>query len=162
MKIFGKDGKEYATVKECIRADAEYDKKVAEEQAAQEQKKAAEAEQLAQRKAEISKRKKELSNAIEAATDNVRIATIDYNQAKERAENIIAEARKEAQSILEEAAKKLTAANDEKVSAISNFNKEFGPFTTVLTGDDAWNEAQRIQKAIDKQFGAFRNFFTWF
>lgn len=161
MIILGKDGKQYATVKECQRADAEYDKKVAEEKAAKEAKAAHEAEQLAIRKAEISKRKKELSSAVETATDKVRVATVDYNQAKERAERLIAEARKEAQAILEEAGKNLTAANEERVSAISNFNKEFGPFTTVLTGDDAWNEAQRIQKMVDKQFNVFRSIFNW-
>lgn len=162
MKILGKDGKEYATVKECMRADVEFDRKLAEEQAAEELRKSKEAEELALKKAEVSKRKKELSNEIELATDAVRTATIEYNQAKERAEKLIVEARKEAQAILKDAADKLSEANDKKVTAISNFNKEFGPFTTVLTGEDAWNEAQRIQQAIDKQFGPFRNFFTWF
>lgn len=162
MKILGKDGKEYATVKACIKADAEFDKKVAEEKAAADLEKATKELELAQKKAEISKRKKELSNAIDVASEEVKLATIEYNQAKEKAENLISEARKQAHSILDEAAKKLTAANDTRVRAISDFNKEFGPFTTVLTGTDAWNEAQRIQKAIDKQFGPFRNFFNWF
>lgn len=162
MIILGKDGKQYATVKECQRADVEYDRRIADEKAQLEAKKIADEKAIAERKAEISKRKKELSSMIESAEDKVKVAKVDYNQARAQAEKIIAEAKKEAQAILDAAGEKLKLANEEKVNAISNFNKEFGPFTTVLTGEDAWNEYQRIQNNIDRQFNAFKSIFNWF
>ena len=160
MIILGKDGKEYASVKECMQADEEYDKRIAEEAAQKEAAKQAEEAKIAEKKAEISKRKKELSIAIEKAKDKVKVASVDYNQAKSKAEQIMAEARKEAQAILEEASNSLKDANEEKVKAISAFNKEFGPFTTVLTGDEVLNEYLRIQSTLDKQFSMFKNLFS--
>ena len=160
MIILGKDGKQYSSVKECLRADELFDKKIAEEKAAAEAKKAAEAEKVELRKAEISKRKKELSSAIESATEKVKVARMDYHKAEKEAEDIIVKARAEAQKILDAAGKNLKKAQEERISAISNFNKEFGPFTTVLTGEDAWNEYQRTQINLDRQFNLFKEFFN--
>ena len=159
MIILGKDGKEYPNVKACIQADAEYDEKIAKEKAQEEAKKRAEEAAIVERKAEISKRKKELSNAIEKAEGNLKIARTEYNNAKERAEKIMAAARKEAQLIINDAKDFLKSASTEKINAISAFNKEFGPFTTVLTGEDAQEEYNRLQNIMEENL---KRFFKWF
>lgn len=161
MKIFGKDGNEYASVKECLRADEAYEKRIAEAKEREEAQKREQELKLAEKKAEISKRKKELSAAIDAANTEVAEARIAYNRDKERAERLIAEARKEAEVILTEANKKLKLATEKKMNAISTFNHEFGPFTTVLTGQDAWDEYKRISNSIDETFNIFKNLFNF-
>ena len=161
MVILGKDGKEYTSVKECLRADEEFDRKVAEETARKEAERKAAELALAEKKATISKRKKELSTAIETATEEVKLARVDYNKAKEDAEKIMAEARLAAQKLLDTAGKALKEANEKKVKAVAAFNKEFGPFSTILTGEDAWNEYKRVSDSLDSQFNVLKHLFDW-
>lgn len=156
MVILGKDGKEYRNVKDCLAADDAFDKRVAEEAAKKEALKKAEDEKIALKKAEISRRKKELSSNIEKADEELKLARLEYKQAKEKAEKIIEDAYKEAQAITNEAHDFLKNAASNKSKAISTFNKEFGPFTTVITSEEAWDE---IQNGVEE---TLKRIFRWF
>lgn len=159
MIILGKDGKEYATVKECVKADAEFDKQILEKEAKIAAEKKAKEDELALKKAEVSKRKKELAAKVESSQLLVEEASKEYDLAYEEAQKILADARKKASDLVAAADAKLKDATQEKVKAIREFNKEFGTYTTVLTGDAAWNEYKRISNSFDDTFDMFRRMF---
>ena len=155
MIILGKDGKEYASVKECLLADAAFDKRVADEKAKLEAEKKALEEKVAEEKALVSKKKKELSDAIEKAEENYIAAYNIYDSAKADADRIIQEAQKKANDILAAAAKEVEKASKAKMNAVAEFNKEFGPYRTTLTGAKAAREYNRISSDFDRMFNKF-------
>ena len=150
MKITGKDGKEYSTVDECIKADEEFD-------AQQEQNKLAEIE----KKTALSKKKKEMADAIQVAEDEVSLALTDYDKAKEKANTLISEAKEEAKGILKEAAKKYDEAINKRYEALKKFNEEFGAYTTTYTGKRAQEEYDRAMRKLDRWFNNFFFPFVW-
>ena len=161
MIILGKDGKEYASVEDCVKADEAFDKKVQEQEKKEAAEKKAKEDAIALKKAEISKRKKELSLKIESAQELVDEARKAYDTASEQAQELVAEARKKASQLLCEADEKLKEATQIKVAAIREFNNEFGTYTTVLTGDAAWNEYKRISNSMDDTFSLLKRFFRF-
>ena len=149
MKIIGKDGKEYASVKECLTADKNYDLALEEQKIKDEQEKKALSDKIATEKAELSARKKEYANKIESAKDEVDYYKKEYEKAKLEAKKIVDEANDKAEEILKGAAKSLEEASEKKMIAIAEFNKEFGPYQTTLTGLDAINEYNKVVKQMD-------------
>lgn len=158
MKIIGKDGKEYFDIKTCLKADKEYDEKIAAEKLAAEKEKKALEVKLEQEKNAISKRKKELSDAIELAEEKKVVAENLYDDAKKQADKILKEAKEKANGILQTAAKNLENASADKMKAIAAFNKEFGPYKTVVTGSKAVDDYNRIVNQINRIFDSFWNF----
>ena len=149
MKIIGNDGKEYRSEKECLIADKKYEQLLKDKEREEQE-----------RKSKISNRKKELSDKIEEASDKVSYYKKEYYAAKEEAKKIVDEANKQAQEIISAASKKVQEATNEKLNAISKFNEEFGPYKTILTGDDALDEYTDLLKYLDDEFNRFLpNFF---
>lgn len=157
MKILSKDGQEYNSVKECLAADAAYDKKVADEKAKAEAERAAKELKLANEKAAISKKKKEMSDAIEDASKKHDEALKLYDAAKQRAAEILKEARTKANEIVSEAAKDVESASADRMNAIAAFNKEFGVYRTTLTEAQVADEYNRIVRSVNDVFSIWNN-----
>lgn len=110
-----------------------------------------------------SKRKKELSDKIEEASKNLDEAYKFYEAekskvkdiltgAQKKADDIIKQARQEAQKLIDIAEKEVKKASEQKTLAISNFNKEFGPYRTVITGDKAIDEYNKLVRNFENTF----------
>lgn len=150
MVITGKDGKQYSTVEECVKADEEFDKQ-------QEQKALAETE----KKNALSKKKKEMANAIQAAEDEVALSLTAYDKAKEEANKLVSEAKEKAKEVLKEAEKKYEEAIGKRYEAIKDFNEEFGAYTTVYTGNKALEEYNKAVRRMNRWFDSFFSPFIW-
>lgn len=152
MIITGKDGKIYASEKECLEADAKYD-------AIQKEK-----EEAANReKAEISKRKKVLSTNIENAEKDLDEAYKAYDEAKSQAAKIMSEAKAQADKILKESANSVQSASKKRLEAIKAFNNEFGVFnvyTKRMSDNEALNEYNKAIRTF-KDFESILNKFWW-
>lgn len=150
MKITSElTGKEYKTVDECLKAEEEY-KKGLEEKATTEAKKLN----------ELGKEKKLLAKAIEEAEDKVREAENLYEVARQKAADILDESNKQVEKILSDAREKVKQAEEEKLNAVMKFNKEFGTYKTVITGEKAAEEYNKAVKRFDNMFKDFMKF--WF
>ena len=141
--VSDKTGKTYNTLEEAVEAEKEFDK---------------EQETKSKKLTETSKRKKELSKAIEEANKKVAEANKAYDVAKEQAAQILEEAKLEIKETMEAAEKEVKEAQEDKFNAVRAFNKEFGTYTTTITGEQA---AEEFEKAIKKFNSMFHNMF-WF
>lgn len=151
MKIIGLDGREYKSEKECLIADKKFNEK-----------KELDKKLMEEEKLKVSNRKKELANKVQEATDKVDYYTNEYIKVKADARKFLEEANKQAQDMLSKAAKQVEEASNEKLTAISNFNKEFGPYKTVLTGNEAIAEYNKVMQSLDETFSkVFKDIFTW-
>lgn len=160
MKIYSELTKElYDDVKECQKAEEAYAKKQLEEE---EKQKALEAK-VAEEKAAISKRRKELSDAIESADEEYTTACNLYDIARKQADDIILEAKKKANDVLNVAAKEVEAASEKKMNAVAEFNKEFGPYKTVVTGNKAMEFHNKLISNLKRIFtNPFNTTDDWF
>ena len=150
MKITSElTGKEYKTVDECLKAEEEYKKGL-------EEKSTTEAKKLN----ELGKEKKLLAKAIEEAEDKVREAENLYEVARQKAADILDESNKQVEKILSDAREKVKQAEEEKLNAVMKFNKEFGTYKTVITGEKAAEEYNKAVKRFDNMFKDFMKF--WF
>ena len=157
MKIYSEVTKQmYDSVKECQKAEEAYAKKQLEDE---EKQKALEAK-MAEEKAVISKKRKELSDKIEKADEEYVTACNMYDVARKQADDIILEARKKANEILNVAAKEVEKASERKMEAVSEFNEEFGPYRTVVTGNKAIELHNRVVSNFNRMFNnALSDFF---
>lgn len=138
MKITSEiTNKEYATVEECLKAEAEF--KAAKEKAAENK---------------TSAEKKKLADIIEScdkatsiAYDNLEIAKSKvremYAKSKKELEELIDKRNEEMSKVLEPAEKSVKDAERAKFNAISNFNKHFGVYKKVYTGEDAIKDLRK-------------------
>lgn len=145
MKVYSEVTKQlYDTVEACQTAEEKFAKEEAVKRAkAEEALKQAEVA-AANEKAMVSKKKKELADAISVADEAYSEACKKYDAARAQARDIIAEAQKNADEIVNAAAKEVRAASQKRFNAISEFNKNFGTYKTVLTGSKAMEEANRM------------------
>lgn len=155
MKIIGKDGKEYFDVKSCLKADEAYDARIAAEKLEEENRKKALEAKIEQEKNAISKRKKELSTMIEKAEEKCILAENVYDEARRKANDVLKKAKEEANAILQAATKELESASAEKLKAIAAFNKEFGPYQSVVTGTKAVNNYNRLVRNMNRFWDSF-------
>lgn len=156
MKIIGKDGLEYETVEACEKADIAFDKQQ-EAEAEKEQKRLAD---LEQKKAELSKQKKEAADKVEVTDKNYQAALDNYIKVKQEGEEYIQQVRKDVNKGIREAAKEVEKASEERMNAIAEFNQEYGPYKTVLTGDKAKKEFDKFMDMFNAPFDKwFADFF---
>ena len=128
---------------ECKNKEAEFD-------AEQERKKKAASEYASSKKAAAKK--------VTDATTLVDEAYQKYEQAREQADAIMAEAREKIHSILGPAKEAITKAEHAKYLAIAEFNEKYGAFTTTYTGKRAYDEFKRMTDRINEVFTTFRLF----
>lgn len=118
-------------------------------------------------KAEEAKIKEDLSNKKKAAAKKVEEATLAYDRATEEYEKakkeiylilkqsedeaakILQKANEEVEERLEAEKKKLFDVKKQKMTAIEEFNKNYGPYKTVLTGENAKKEFERLSNDFD-------------
>ena len=174
MKYYSdKLDKLFDTKEQLFKEEKMYDDKLAFEKAQLEAKEVQlKAEAEAEQKA-TSKRKKELSDEVEKATKHLdeaykfyeaeRAKAKDiYSEAQKKADEILKKAKKEADELIDIAEKEVKKASEKKTLAISEFNKEFGPYKTVITGDKAIDEYNKMIRNIDNTFAKFwDSFFRW-
>ena len=139
--------KTYDTEVECTEAEKAY-----------EEAKRAEEEAKAASETKISKRKKELAAEVEKASEKLK----ETEEALEAAENevkiLTEEYSKKIADILKPAKEAVTEATKSRYDAIRNFNKEFGPYTTVLSSSDAY---ERVHKNSLYDFVNFLKYFNF-
>ena len=146
MKIIGKDGKTYETVEECVKAEKAFDE--AEE---------AKEKALAEKKNAVSTRKKEKAAAIQKAEDALNLASTELDKTREDAKKLVEEAQEKARAMIKEASAKYRVASEARYKAISDFNKEFGTYTTTYTGQKALEEYNRAVRHFNDFFDNFVN-----
>lgn len=149
MKIIGKDGKTYETVDECVKADKAFDEAEAAKEKA-----------LTEKKNAVSLRKKEKATAIQKAEDALNLASTELEKTREDARKLVEEAQEKAKNIIKEASAKYREASEARYKAISDFNKEFGTYTTTYTGQKALEEYNRAIRHFDDFFDSL--FSVWF
>lgn len=149
MKIIGKDGKTYETVEECVKAEKALDEAEAAKEKA-----------LAEKKNAISVRKKEKAAAIQKAEDALNLASTELDKTREDARKLVEEAQEKARAMIKEASAKYRVASEARYKAISDFNKEFGTYTTTYTGQKALEEYNRAVRHFNDFFDNFVN--GWF
>lgn len=142
-----------------------------EEELLKEEKKAEEsAREEQERKNQISINKKAAATKVEIATEEYDKAADAYEKkkkealkildsAEDEAAKIFDKANAEAQKILNEADKSLKEARINKLNAISEFNREYGPYKTVLTKENAEKEYNRFIDDIDTWINKLYRFF---
>lgn len=143
MKIYSDykelEGTVFNTVKDCQIAEAKVD---AEKAQAVEQ----------ARKAEATKKKKELANAVSKADDAVAKAYSEYEIAKQEVRKILEESNTRMEKILGPAKSAVTKAENVRFEAIKAYNREFGPYQSVYTGERAEKELQRFNQQFNSTF----------
>lgn len=159
MKIYSEVTKQmYDSVKECQKAEEAYAKQQIE---AEEKAKALEAK-VAEEKAIASKKRKELSDAIEKAEEEYVAAFNMYDVARKQADEIILDAKKKASEVVAAAAKEVEKASEKKMKAVSEFNKEFGPYRTVVTGNKAVELHNKLLSNVNRMWPNLFNLDDWF
>ena len=97
----------------------------------------------------VANRKKALTDKVDAAEKSVKLAYDQYNKAKEEVRKILEESNKKMNEILANAEGQVTKAESDRRDAIIAYNKEFGAYQAVYTGDRAQKEFDRIIKQMD-------------
>ena len=154
-------------------AEKDYETKLAKEKAEFKEKEAKLKAQVEEDAKTISKRKKELSDKIEEASRNLDEVYKFYEAEKSKAKDILTNVEKQIKRLREDANDEINRlmefaeaevkkASEQKTIAISNFNKELGTYKTVITGDKAIEEYNKMVRNMDNTFSKFFNdFFTW-
>ena len=85
-----------------------------------------------------------------------------YAEAQKKANQLLKDAKREADQLIDMAEKEVKKASEKKTLAISEFNKEFGPYKTVITGDKAIEEYNKMIRNMDNTFAKFwDSIFRW-
>ena len=74
----------------------------------------------------------------------------ELDEAENKAAEIINKANAVAEKKLDDARNELRKAKIDKINSIKEFEKSYGPYKTVLTGDDAKREWEKIESSIDE------------
>lgn len=117
---------------------------------------------------EEKERKNKLSADKKMAATKVQLATEEYDkavdaheakkkevlkeldEAENKAAEIIKKANAAAEKKLDDARNELRKAKIAKINAIKEFENSYGPYKTVLTGDAAKKEWEKIESSIDE------------
>lgn len=95
-------------------------------------------------KKEISK--KEAAKRVELADKNYKAALDSYDNAKLKIQEVVKEAKTKIDEILDEPIKDVKIAKEQRLAALLDFNKRYGPYTTTYSGEDASKEYERLLK----------------
>ncbi len=109
-------------------------------------------EKKSKEKQELVADKKLMAKAVEDADAEIDAAQEQYADAIKQAREIIEKANKEAEAITSPAKEKLKNARQKRYNAISAFNKKYGPYSVMYSGDRAYAEFKRNLDFIDEFF----------
>lgn len=122
--------------------------------------KAEEEEKKQQAIAETSR--KEMAKNIEEANTRIDKAYEEYEVAKKKVDDLIAETRQKVKSILDPAKKEISDAENARMEAIKEFNKKYGVYTETLSGDKAVEQYNRVLNQFNSTFENFwKPFYNW-
>ena len=133
--------KQFDTEKECLDAEAKHQKYL-EEQKAKEN----------ENKLIVSKEKKELSKAVEEAEKAVADAFAQYELVEAKVTELMNDCKKQIDELRKPAKLAIQKAEQQKYEAIAAYNKKYGTYSVVYTGDKAFNEFKRLSSIVDKLF----------
>ena len=131
--------KYFDTEKECLECEKKHDEEIAKKEA---------------KLNEISNNKKAHVKKIEEIEKDLEKAYADLDIAKKDAEHIVEEARKEIHDILNPVEEKIKELEKKRYNALADFNDKYGPYSRIVTGNEA---AKEFQKAV-KWFNQFFQF----
>lgn len=115
--------------------------------------KAEEEEKKQQAIAETSR--KEMAKNIEEANTRIDKAYQEYEVAKKKVDDLIAETRQKVKSILDPAKKEISDAENARMEAIKEFNEKYGVYTETFSGDKAVEQYNRVLNQINSTFENF-------
>ena len=122
--------------------------------------KAEEEEKKQQAIAETSR--KEMAKNIEEANTRIDKAYQEYEVAKKKVDDLIAETRQKVKSILDPAKKEISDAENDRMEAIKEFNEKYGVYTETFSGDKAVEQYNRVLNQINSTFENFcKPFYNW-
>ena len=122
--------------------------------------KAEEEEKKQQAIAETSR--KEMAKNIEEANTRIDKAYQEYEVAKKKVEDLIAETRQKVKSILDPAKKEISDAENARMEAIKEFNEKYGVYTETFSGDKAVEQYNRVLNQFNSTFENFwKPFYNW-
>lgn len=106
--------------------------------------------------------KKQLAATVDAADEKVREAYAEYEVAKKQIEELSKTYLESVNTILTPVKEAVTKAEEERYAAIREFNKYYGAYQTVLTGDRAAKEMIRAINEINSNQRKIWNDVFWF
>lgn len=122
--------------------------------------KAEEEEKKQQAIAETSR--KEMAKNIEEANTRIDKAYQEYEVAKKKVDDLIAETRQKVKSILDPAKKEISDAENARMEAIKEFNEKYGVYTETFSGDKAVEQYNRVLNQFNSTFENFwKPFYNW-
>lgn len=110
-------------------------------------------------KNQISKKKKELSVAYETAEEKLRLAQENYRSVLDECRELRKCVNQKIKENLEAARNEVENAEIESYNALNAFNREFGPYQKVYSGEKAEKEFKKISGMFDSIFNSFFNMF---
>ena len=154
--------KYFDSKEECERAEFQYKQDKLDKEA----KLAAAEEKKREELALASKEKKELSKAVEEATQKVTEAYNAYDLAREDCEKLReeyeskitklkADYKEEYEAILSPVKEAIKKAEKEKYEAIAAYNKKYGTYSVIYSGEKAFDEFKRFSTLADRLFKDF-------
>lgn len=148
----------YDDPKELIKDETAALEKIAEEERAEEARREKLELEKKEREHKISNRKKELSALIEKADEELKESYKKLDKAKAKCDKLKKDTDKAISEILTPVKAEVKAAQTKHLEAISLFNKEFGPYRTVLTEADT----EDVINVFDSMFNSFFDNFLKF
>ena len=115
-------------------------------------------EKIVEKQNEVAEQptRKQLALNVDKAVEALDEAYAQYNQAKQKADELTEKYKKDLAAILDPAKDAVRKAEQDKCNAICEFNKSYGVYTRTYTGAVARNE---FLKAIDEIENNFWNHF---
>lgn len=105
--------------------------------------------------------KKELAEAVSKAEAKVEAAYQSYEVTRKEIQEKVDKFRKEIADEIAAAKEEVKNAEYEKVKAVQEFNKKFGTYTKVYSGDKALDEYNRTINHFNSLFDNLWKPFTW-
>ena len=134
----------FETPEACEAAEKEFEEKENERK-----------EKEAEQKTALSKKKKELANCVEESEEALKRAYEDLEQCKDECRAIRERCVQKIKEKMDEAREAVRTAEKNRFDAVSQFNKEFGAYTKVLSNDEIRQELQRSVNWINDLFNGF-------
>lgn len=129
--------KYFDTEDECVKCELKYDEEVAKKEA---------------KLAEYSKTKKAYAKNIEDIESELEKAYADLDIAKKDAECVVEQAKKEIHDLIDPVETRIKELEKKRYGAITEFNEKYGPYSKILTGNEAAKEFQKAVKWFNNLF----------
>lgn len=137
------EGQTFASFRECADAEAAVDK----------------LRQEKEKSNTVSKKKKQLADAVEEADKAVVSAYENYDKVKAEVRKILEESNARMSKMLQDATNSIKNAEKQKRDAILNYNREYGPYQKVYSGDKATEEFKIFNKKFNDSFDSILSAF---